>query len=57
VAGLAPEARVELRDANIVMAGHQRERVFAQMTRPFHDFLVCSKTWMPGTRPGMTKKK
>jgi hypothetical protein len=34
VAGLAPEARVELRYTNIVMAGHQRERVLAQMTRP-----------------------
>ena len=28
--------------------------VMAGLVPAIHDFLVVAKTWMPGTRPGMT---
>jgi hypothetical protein len=40
------------------MAGHSvsKTRVNALMSPAIHDFLADRKTWMPGTRPGMTEE-
>ena len=46
---------------NAVMAGHSRSKngvaslAFAPAIHAFFRSLRTEKTWMPGTRPGMTK--
>jgi hypothetical protein len=51
--------RIRLDQLSFVMAGHSRlkDGVASACLCPGHPRLLCngtSKTWMPGTRPGMT---
>src|SRR6185436_1127505 len=39
------------------MAGHSASRVNALMSRPSTSYFARRKTWMHGTRPGMTSRE
>jgi hypothetical protein len=39
-----------------MVAGANTHSVMAGLVPAIHDFVVEAKTWMPGTRPGMTKE-